>query len=77
MPIAIPIGVVSEKNIAMMAVAKDLYFAWEMHPPSPMPSKNWWNDKAASRDFMVEMFCEAPNERPMITEWTIIPSSNT
>lgn len=48
-----------------------------MHPPRPMPSKNWWKVRAAINGFIVLGLCEAPNAIPIITEWTIIPNSNT
>ena len=50
---------------------------WEMHPPRPMPSKNWWKDNAATRGLIVFGLSEAPKEIPIITEWTTIPNSKT
>jgi len=48
---------------------------WEMHPPSPMPSKNWWKLKAVIRGLIVFGLLEAPSDTPIITEWTRIPNS--
>ncbi|RWV99122.1 hypothetical protein GW17_00037987 [Ensete ventricosum] len=48
---------------------------WEMHPPKAKPSKNWWKERAATSGLMVQGLRETPSERPMITEWEMIPSS--
>lgn len=48
-----------------------------MHPPSPIPSKNWWKLRAPTRGLMVEELSDAPKEMPIITECTRMPSSNT
>lgn len=48
-----------------------------MHPPSPMPSKNWWKDRAIISGFIVSGLCDAPSDIPMITECTTIPNSRT
>ena len=50
---------------------------WDMQLPSPMPSKNWWKVSAATSGLIVLGLSEAPKEIPIITEWTIIPNSNT
>jgi len=39
-----------------------------MQPPSPMPSKNWWKDKATMRGFIVFGLPEAPRDIPIIIE---------
>lgn len=52
-------------------------YTWEMHPPSPVPSKNWWKLSAATRGFIVLALSEAPKDIPMITEWITIPNSKT
>lgn len=48
-----------------------------MHPPRPIPSKNWWKDKAISSGFIVAGLCDAPSDIPMTTECTTIPNSKT
>ena len=50
---------------------------WEMHPPRPKPSKNWWKVNAATRGLIVFGLSEAPREMPIITECTTIPNSKT
>ena len=50
---------------------------WRMHPPRPIPSKNWWKQRAATKGLMVHGLCEAPMDSPITTEWTTIPTSNT
>jgi hypothetical protein len=54
-----------------------IYNTWVIQLPSPMPSKNWWKVNAATSGLMVLGLSEAPTEIPIITEWTIIPNSNT
>lgn len=48
-----------------------------MHPPSPIPSKNWWKDRAITSGFIVVGLCDAPSDIPMTTECTTIPTSKT
>lgn len=48
-----------------------------MQPPRPIPSKNWWKVNATTSGLMVFGFSEAPKDSPIITECTIMPSSNT
>lgn len=48
-----------------------------MQPPSANPSKNWWNDNAPIKGFMVHGLCETPSESPMMIECETIPTSNT
>ncbi|KAJ0590659.1 hypothetical protein HanIR_Chr04g0199951 [Helianthus annuus] len=48
-----------------------------MHPPRPIPSKNWWKVNATTSGLMVFGLSDAPKDNPITTECTIIPSSNT
>ena len=48
-----------------------------MQLPSPMPSKNWWKVRAATRGLIVWGLSDAPNDIPMITECATIPNSKT
>jgi len=76
-PIETPNGVVNAKKQAIMVAEEALNCAWEMHPPSANPSKNWWKDNAAIRGLMVQGLWETPRDNPIITECDTIPSSNT
>lgn len=76
-PVATPKGVVSAKKHDIIVADKVLNWAWEIHPPSANPSKNWWNDNATIRGLMVQGLWETPRDNPIIIEWDTIPSSNT
>lgn len=39
-----------------------------MQPPSPIPSKNWWNDKATNKGLIVSGVSEVPKDNPIMTE---------
>ena len=76
-PMPTPVGVVSAKKQAIIVADEVLNCAWDMHPPSANPSKNWWKDSAAIKGLMAQGLCETPRDNPIITEWDTIPSSNT
>ena len=48
-----------------------------MHPPRPIPSKSWWKHIAITSGLIMHGLCEAPNESPITTECTTIPTSKT
>ncbi len=76
-PNALRNGVVTEKKKTMIVFFNNLYSAWRMSPSRPTPSNVWWKQRAAIRPFIVQVLFEAPNESPITTEWTTIPTSNT
>jgi hypothetical protein len=47
-----------------------------MHPPRAKPSKNWWNESAATSGLIVQGLRDTPSDSPMITECDTIPISS-